>query len=115
MPFALYRLRVCADTWVRDLWVSHTSRTRPSAAPLCGGWSQGGEENATQRRGENAMQDDGVEAAVHNAIAHRAYQLWKRRGHPLGSPEVDWLRAEQELAAVYALPYATLPMHHETW
>ena len=28
-----------------------------------------------------------------------AYQLWERRGRPLGSPDVDWFAAEQ---AVYA-------------
>ena len=28
-----------------------------------------------------------------------AYKLWERRGRPIGSPEVDWLAAEQ---AVYA-------------
>lgn len=28
-----------------------------------------------------------------------AYKLWEERGRPLGSPEVDWSRAEQ---AVYA-------------
>ena len=28
-----------------------------------------------------------------------AYKLWERRGRPLGSPDVDWLAAEQ---AVYA-------------
>jgi hypothetical protein len=27
-----------------------------------------------------------------------AYQLWVERGRPLGSPEVDWLRAEALLA-----------------
>ena len=31
------------------------------------------------------------------AIAIRAYELWVSRGSPLGSPEVDWERAEQEL------------------
>ena len=61
------------------------------------------------------MQDNGVEAAVHNAITHRAYQLWKRRGCPLGSPEVDWLHAEQGFTheeAAYALPFSTLHMGH---
>jgi len=24
-----------------------------------------------------------------------AYQLWEKRGRPLGSPEQDWFRAEQ--------------------
>ena len=30
-------------------------------------------------------------------IAVRSYELWQERGCPFGSPEVDWLRAEQEL------------------
>lgn len=30
-------------------------------------------------------------------IAARAYELWKARGAPFGSPEVDWCRAEAEL------------------
>ncbi|HLH16616.1 MAG TPA: DUF2934 domain-containing protein [Bryobacteraceae bacterium] len=30
-------------------------------------------------------------------IAIRAYQLWEERGRPIGSPEVDWRNAEEEL------------------
>ena len=30
-------------------------------------------------------------------IEKRAYQLWEERGAPLGSPEIDWERAEQVL------------------
>jgi len=30
-------------------------------------------------------------------IASLAYALWQRRGCPEGSPEADWLRAEEEL------------------
>jgi hypothetical protein len=33
------------------------------------------------------------------AVAKLAYQLWLDRGCPLGSPEEDWLRAEQVLDA----------------
>ena len=32
------------------------------------------------------------------AIAQLAYLLWQERGCPHGSPEQDWLRAEQHLA-----------------
>ena len=35
----------------------------------------------------------------HEFVAKLAYNLWARRGHPLGSPDVDWFAAEQ---AVYA-------------
>ena len=31
-------------------------------------------------------------------IAARAYELWERRGKPVGSPEMDWYAAEKELA-----------------
>ena len=33
----------------------------------------------------------------HEVTAKFAYELWERRGSPLGSPEVDWLAAEQAL------------------
>ena len=35
----------------------------------------------------------------HEFVAKLAYILWEERGHPFGSPEVDWLRAER---AVYS-------------
>ena len=30
-------------------------------------------------------------------IAKLAYQLWERRGRPLGSPEIDWYAAKSGL------------------
>jgi hypothetical protein len=33
-------------------------------------------------------------------IAALAYELWQKRGCPDGSPEADWLRAEDELTTV---------------
>jgi hypothetical protein len=30
-------------------------------------------------------------------VAVRSYELWLERGCPVGSPEVDWFRAEEEL------------------
>ena len=33
----------------------------------------------------------------HEEIALRAYSLWQERGSPIGSPEEDWFRAEQEI------------------
>ncbi len=30
-------------------------------------------------------------------IAARAYELWQERGCPIGTPEEDWSRAEEEL------------------
>lgn len=38
-----------------------------------------------------------IETAPQEEIAALAYELWLDRGCPLGSPEEDWLRAEQEL------------------
>ena len=31
-------------------------------------------------------------------VASLAYTLWQQRGCPEGSPEADWLQAEEELA-----------------
>ena len=40
---------------------------------------------------------DGVTAFAHDEIATLAYEFWQARGCPLGSPEEDWSRAENEL------------------
>ena len=32
----------------------------------------------------------------HEQIENLAYRLWEERGGPLGSPDDDWFRAEQE-------------------
>lgn len=31
----------------------------------------------------------------HEFVAKLAYKLWEARGHPFGSPEVDWFGAER--------------------
>jgi hypothetical protein len=36
-------------------------------------------------------------AYSHDEIAKLAYELWERRGRPLGSPEIDWYAAESAL------------------
>ena len=32
-----------------------------------------------------------------SGIAALAYELWRERGCPIGSPDEDWFRAEQKL------------------
>ena len=43
-------------------------------------------------------------SALYEAIALRAYHLWQERGSPIGSPEEDWFRAEQEIFSQSAQP-----------
>jgi hypothetical protein len=30
----------------------------------------------------------------HDAVQRLAYEHWEQRGHPLGSPDIDWFEAE---------------------
>ena len=43
--------------------------------------------------GHAALQD----VMFERQISHLAYQLWMQRGCPLGTPEIDWLQAEEKL------------------
>jgi uncharacterized LabA/DUF88 family protein len=36
-------------------------------------------------------------ASEHDKIARLAYELWQKRGRPVGSPQADWFRAEREI------------------
>jgi Protein of unknown function (DUF2934) len=38
-----------------------------------------------------------VPAVEHGDIQRLAFQYWLERGAPIGTPETDWFRAEQEL------------------
>jgi hypothetical protein len=44
---------------------------------------------------------------LHEQISLRAYQLWQERGCPIGSPEEDWSRAEEEIRRLQAAQPAT--------
>ena len=35
----------------------------------------------------------------HNKVALLAFSLWQERGAPIGTPETDWFRAEEQLRA----------------
>jgi hypothetical protein len=51
--------------------------------------------------------------AQHEQIQKLAYRLWEERGKPLGSPDEDWLRAEQELIQRSSWP-SRLPFSYLT-
>jgi hypothetical protein len=40
-----------------------------------------------------------MQKELHQSVQLRAYSLWEQRGQPWGTPEIDWIRAEQELRA----------------
>ena len=59
--------------------------------------------NGTVKRRKPAAKKQTVETSARTPtreeIARLAEKFWAERGWPEGSPEQDWLRAEQELKA----------------
>lgn len=49
------------------------------------------------------------EKYTHEEIARLAYELWERRGHPFGSPEIDWYAAESALGGLESRKEFALP------
>jgi hypothetical protein len=49
------------------------------------------------RHTEETAKRHGISAVGHAHIAALAYDLWKARGCPDGSPREDWFRAAEEL------------------
>jgi hypothetical protein len=61
-----------------------------------------GETKVPKKQIGKRILDDSAEepqamAIGHDVIAALAYEFWLARGCPIGSPEVDWVRAEEEL------------------
>ena len=42
----------------------------------------------------NVPSDRPYDVMIDKEIVMLAYQYWEQRGRPIGSPEVDWYRAE---------------------
>jgi Protein of unknown function (DUF2934) len=53
--------------------------------------------NGTAKRRKPAAKKQEPTAPSREEIARLAEKYWAERGWPEGSPEQDWLRAEQEL------------------
>lgn len=49
----------------------------------------------------------------HEFVEELAYKHWEQRGRPLGSPEVDWLAAEQAVYASLAASGLITPSSNE--
>jgi hypothetical protein len=46
----------------------------------------------------------------HELTKQAAFFLWEQRGCPLGTPEVDWFRAEKEMRAKTEQPSGRPPL-----
>jgi hypothetical protein len=50
----------------------------------------------TQHSTSEVEGETGVSQPEHEEIARLAYECWQRRGGPIGTPEEDWFRAEEQ-------------------
>ena len=39
-----------------------------------------------------------AKAVSENEVQQKAYSLWESRGRPIGSPEIDWYGAKEQLS-----------------
>ncbi len=51
----------------------------------------------TEQLHREANNEHGIAAFGHEDIATLAYELWRARGCPVGSPEEDWFHAAEQL------------------
>ena len=72
----------------------------PATAISQPGSMQRGSQNAASASGSHSKTSEPgqAERSSQEDIAKLAYALWQRRGSPEGSPEADWVAAEQELS-----------------
>ena len=56
------------------------------------------EDRNTSTEQPLASNNETVESSTSEAIAQLAYTLWQQRGCPVGSAEIDWINAQQQLS-----------------
>jgi hypothetical protein len=49
----------------------------------------------------------------HEFVEKLAYKLWEQRGRPLGSPDVDWFAAEQDVYASLVAAGTIIPFPND--
>jgi hypothetical protein len=77
------------DRWANKCgWIKETQMTTKSAEAANG---------TAKRRKPAAKKQTPAATPSREEIARLAEKYWAERGWPEGSPEQDWLRAEQEL------------------
>jgi DUF2934 family protein len=90
------KLSRLAEVWKRgELFMKKVAVTRVIRGRAAeAGWQEWISEAAPARA---ATEVTATPLALHEAIARLAYAHWQERGCPCGSPEEDWLYAEQQL------------------
>ena len=85
---------------MRKVSAANASRAHRSAASEAD-WQQWISQPAAEpARNGHPVVAAGPGQPSHEEIAALAYALWEQRGCPAGSPEEDWLRAEQQLTSM---------------
>jgi len=103
--FNVLELRACSQS---PRLVLHLQRVNVSDAIRLKGTSHMQKTEAAR----TDLTDNGRQQFASNRISKKdialvAYRLWEERGRPEGSPNKDWYRAEQELAARADPPQST--------
>jgi hypothetical protein len=82
-------------------WEQLIDRTEASSELEDFGRQLGGELKKGYERLEAAMKDVRRQVSEpcleHKEVEQLAYELWDRRGRPVGSPDEDWIHAERIL------------------
>jgi hypothetical protein len=49
---------------------------------------------------------ESIDLLVERIVRRLAYNLWRKRGCPIGSPEIDWEKAEEILAHAFLVNWS---------
>ncbi len=83
--------------------VDAKDKTQPDSHEVESGRIKDDTVSKTETRGETRPSageveiETGASGPEHDEIACLAYESWQQRGCPIGTPEEDWFRAEEQI------------------